>query len=80
MEHEQRERLDAYERMLTDLQAEKEKILSDMDALRQAGKTKTATYQQLLVNKLTVQNLLGRFALYGLQPRNNSLRDKLDDL
>lgn len=35
--------------------------------LRAAGKNRGATYQQLLAQKLTVQNLIGRFEIYGIK-------------
>ena len=62
------ERLAAYDRMYADLQRERDKVLADMDRLRAAGKQKGATYQQLLAQKLTLQNLLGRFEIYGIRP------------
>ena len=61
------ERLAAYDRMYTDLLRERDKVLADMDKLRAAGKNKGATYQQLLAQKLTVQNLIGRFEIYGIK-------------
>ena len=61
------ERLAAYDRMYADLLKERDKVLADMDGLRAAGKNKGATYQQLLAQKLTVQNLLGRFEIYGIK-------------
>ena len=62
----ERERLAAYDRMYADLLKERDKVLADMEKLRSAGKNKGATYQQLLAQKLTVQNLIGRFELYGI--------------
>lgn len=62
------ERLAVYDRMYADLLKEREKVLSDMDRLREAGKQKGATYQQLLAQKLTLQNLVGRFEVYGIRP------------
>lgn len=62
------ERLAAYDRMYADLLLERNKVLSDMDRLREAGKQKGATYQQLLAQKLTLQNILGRFEIYGIRP------------
>ena len=62
------ERLAAYDRMYADLLRERDKVLADMDKLRAAGKNKGATYQQLLAQKLTVQNLIGRFEIYGIVP------------
>ena len=61
------ERLAAYDRMYADLLRERDKVLADMEKLRAAGKNKGATYQQLLAQKLTVQNLIGRFEIYGIK-------------
>ena len=61
------ERLAAYDRMYADLLKERDKVLADMEKLRSAGKNKGATYQQLLAQKLTVQNLIGRFERYGIK-------------
>lgn len=61
------ERLAAYDRMYGDLLKERDKVLSDMEKLRAAGKNKGATYQQLLAQKLTVQNLIGRLEIYGIR-------------
>ena len=51
------ERLAAYDRMYADLLKERDKVLADMDKLRAAGRNRGTTYQQLLAQKLTVQNL-----------------------
>ena len=59
------ERLAAYDRMYADLLKERDKVLADMDKLRAAGRNRGTTYQQLLAQKLTVQNLIGRFEIYG---------------
>ena len=61
------EKLAAYERMYADLLAERDKVLAEMDQLRAAGKNRGATYQQLLAQKLTVQNLIGRIETYGIR-------------
>ena len=63
------ERLAAYDRMCADLLKERDKVLADMEKLRSAGKNKGATYQQLLAQKLTVQNLIGRFEIYGIKEK-----------
>lgn len=62
------ERLAAYERMYGDLLKERDKVLSDMDRLREAGKQRGATYQQLLARKLTLQDIIDRFEIYGIRP------------
>ena len=64
----EQERLAAYDRMYEDLLKERDKVLADMEKLREAGKQKGATYQQLLAQKLTLQNLIGRFETYGIRP------------
>ena len=61
------ERLAAYDRMYVDLLREREQVLSNMERLRAAGKNRGVTYQQLLAQKLTVQNLVGRFEIYGIR-------------
>ena len=61
------ERLAAYDRMYVDLLREREQVLSNMERLRAAGKNRGVTYQQLLAQKLTVQNLIGRFEMYGIR-------------
>ena len=61
------ERLAAYDRMYGDLLRERDKVAADMDKLRSAGKNRGVTYQQLLAQKLTVQNLIGRFEIYGIK-------------
>ena len=61
------ERLAAYDRRYVDLLREREQVLSKMERLRAAGKNRGVTYQQLLAQKLTVQNLIGRFEIYGIR-------------
>ncbi len=63
------ERLAAYDRMYDDLLKERDKVAADMDRLRAAGKNRGATYQQLLAQKLTMQNLIGRFEIYGIKEK-----------
>ena len=63
----EQERLAAYDHIYADLLKERDKVLSDMDRLQAAGKNRGVTYQQLLAQKLTVQNLIGRFEIYGIK-------------
>ena len=63
----EQERLAAYDRMYADLLLERDRVCAELDRLRTAGKQKGATYQQLLAQKLTVQNLIGRFEIYGIR-------------
>lgn len=62
------ERLAAYDRMYEDLLRERDGVLAKLEVLRSAGKQRGATYRQLLAQKLTLQNLIGRFELYGIKP------------
>ena len=65
------ERLAASDRMYGDLLREQEGVLAKLEALRSAGKQRGATYQQLLAQKLTLQNLIGRFEVYGINPESS---------
>ena len=62
------ERLAAYDRMYKDLLREQAGVLEKLAARRRAGKQRGATCQQLLAQKLTLQNLIGRFEIYGIRP------------
>ncbi|NBK90941.1 hypothetical protein D5278_02890 [bacterium 1XD21-13] len=59
-------RLEAFEKMLAAVQAEYADILSKMEKMKGAGKIKTVTYQQLMSRKLTYQNMLSLYEIYGL--------------
>ena len=61
------QRLAAYDRLYRELLAERDGVAAKMEALRAEERTKTATYRQLLTNKLTLQNLIARFAAYGIR-------------
>lgn len=60
------QREEQFEAMLRDVQQEYAAALEKMERLRQEGKTKTVTYKQLIGEKLTLQNLLSRYRVYGL--------------
>ncbi len=62
------ERRAAYDWMYEGLLREREGVLEKREGLRSAGKQRGATYQQLLAQKLTLQNLIGRFEIYGIKP------------
>ena len=64
MENEQR--LAAFERMLAAVQNEYAAASGKMAQLKAAGKEKTATYRQLMANKLRLQELLAMYQTYGL--------------
>ncbi|WP_425757388.1 hypothetical protein ACPW7J_06910 [Ihubacter sp. rT4E-8] len=66
MEQMDEKRLAAFKKMLTFVQQEYDKTNEKMAALKADGKEKSATYRQLMGNKLTYQNLLAMYRLYDL--------------
>ena len=59
-------RLEAFEKMLTDIQKNYEVTENKMKQLKAEGKEKSATYRQLMGNKLQYQNMLSLYQLYNL--------------
>ena len=55
-----------FEAMLQAIQQEYHTTLEKMEKLKAEDKTKTATYRQLLGDKLMLQNILTRYKTYGL--------------
>ena len=55
-----------FEAMLQAIQQEYHITLEKMERLKAEDKTKTATYRQLLGDKLMLQNILTRYKIYGL--------------
>lgn len=60
------ERLEAFEKMLEDIQGQYAGVLMKMAELKAQGKEKTVTYRQLMANKLRVQDMLSMYEIYGL--------------
>lgn len=60
------EREEKFEKMLQAIQEEYKTISDRMEALKAEGKTKSATYRQLMGRKLTLQNMLSMYKIYGL--------------
>lgn len=60
------DRLKAFEKMLLQVQESYETTVEKMKQLRAEGKEKSATYRQLMGNKLQYQNMLSLYKLYGL--------------
>ena len=60
------QREEQFEAMLQAVLQEYESTVQQLETLRNQDKTKTATYQQLLGNKLQLQNLLARYRAFGL--------------
>lgn len=60
------ERETKFEEMLQAVQREYGETLDRMDRLKAEGRTKSATYRQLMSRKLTLHNMLSMYRLYGL--------------
>lgn len=60
------DRLEAFEKMLAAVQENYEQTDNKMKKLKAEGKEKSATYRQLMGNKLQYQNMLSMYRLYGL--------------
>ena len=59
-------REEKFEEMLKSVLREYDTTLQKLEQLKAADKTKTATYRQLLGDKLMLQNILTRYQIYGL--------------
>ena len=60
------DRLEAFERMLADLQVRLAATEERMQALRAQGKEKSVTFRQLMGEKLQLQAMLELYRVYGL--------------
>ena len=60
------DRLEAFERMLADLQARLAATEDRMQALRAQGKEKSVTFRQLIGEKLQLQAMLELYKMYDL--------------
>ena len=60
------ERIEAFEKMLADIQRQAEYEQAEMEKLKAAGKEKTATYRQYFGNRLLYQMILDKYKQYGL--------------
>ncbi len=63
---EKEERLEAFEKMLKAVQENYENTDVKMKELKAEGKEKSATYRQLMGNKLQYQNMISLYQIYGL--------------
>lgn len=64
------ERLDAFEKMLADIEKNYNDMQQKMDTLKAQGKAKSATYRQFMGNKLVYRQLLSMYELYGLKDKD----------
>lgn len=60
------EREEKFEKMLQAVQEQYAATVEKMEVLKAQEKAKTATYRQLLGDKLTLQNILSLRKIYGL--------------
>ncbi len=60
------ERIEAFEKMLAELQEQAEAENQKMAELKAAGKEKTATYRQYFGNRLFYKKMLDLYRKYGL--------------
>lgn len=60
------DRLEAFERMLSDLQARLAATEERMQALRAQGREKSATFRQLMGDRMQMQAMLELYRLYDL--------------
>lgn len=60
------ERLEAFEKMLSDLRKQADYETAQMEELKAAGKEKSATYRQYLGNRMLYKMMLEKYREYGL--------------
>ena len=60
------ERLNAFEKMLSDILEQYDSVTEKLAALTVEGKEKTVTYRHFFTNKLQYQTILSYYRTYGL--------------
>ena len=60
------DRLEAFEKMLAEIQRQAEYENKQMEQLKAAGKEKTATYRQYFANRMMYRAMLDAYRRYGL--------------
>lgn len=70
-------REEQFEKMLSSILSEYEDVLSKMEKLRAANKVKTVTYKQLMATKLTLQNMISRYEIYGLLDKKQQVLSRV---
>ena len=60
------DRLEAFERMLSDIQKQSAYEKEKMEELKAKGKEKTATYRQYFGNRMIYKMMLDKYREYGL--------------
>lgn len=69
-------RLEQFEKMLQAVQTEYKRIVRQLEELKEKGKVRSVTYQQLLTRKLTYQNMISMYELYDLAETEDEEREK----
>ena len=62
----QTERLAAFEAMLQSVQEQSQQVEAQMRALKAQGRERSATYRQLMGNRLQLAQVLAMYKAYGL--------------
>lgn len=70
-------RLERFEKMLQAVQTEYKRIIRQLEELKEKGKVRSVTYQQLLTRKLTYQNMISMYELYDLTDQEDIERGNL---
>ena len=65
----QEQRLEAFEKMLSAIEENYAGIVRKMETLKAQGREKSATYHQLMGNKLMYKEMLFLYELYGLKEK-----------
>lgn len=60
------ERLEAFEKMLQNVNDRYSDTISKMDKLKAEGKIKSVTYNQLMAEKISLQKIISMYEIYGL--------------
>ncbi len=60
------ERLEAFEKMLSDIKRQAEHESEQMEKLKASGKEKSATYRQFFGNRVLYKMMLEKYKEYGL--------------
>lgn len=68
------ERLAAFEAMLYSVQKQYAETTARMDKMKLEGKVKTATYRQLFARKLSLQDVLTMYQVYGLLKKDDAVK------
>ena len=66
------EREEKFEKMLQATLDEYRITVDKMERLKSENKVKTVTYKQLMATKMTLQNLISRYEIYGLIEKQKS--------